>query len=362
MELEATNKRSAPTIRGWMSAHRDKPVELLSNLYQWFVHERHASYGLAVMRMASGALIFGWLLINLPVAERIWGPGSAYLEPYRAVLGYRWPLNILEGAGGSFFYIWYVGAMLLAIAFTIGWKTRIITPVFFVFYTAINAQNTPISDGGNYFIRIMLIYLIFADLSKRWSLDSWLRTRRRPGSKRKESEVGTVLHNLALCLVIAQLCIVYFEAGMYKVQGSLWQSGTAMYYPINSEAYGVFPWLSDLITHNAWVVVLITYITVIAQIAFPFMLFHRISRRIALITILGMHLGIAIMMGLPFFSGIMASADAVLVSSATWLTIQRWLAGIGTSWRSKFRHKKPAVHGTSNVKVQELKNEERVLL
>lgn len=38
-----------------------------------------------------------------------------------------------------------------------------------------------------------------------------------------------------------------------------------------------------------------------------------------------MHLSIAVVMGLPFFSGIMASADAVLVSGATWVAIVGWL-------------------------------------
>ena len=176
----------------------------------------------------------------------------------------------------------------------------------------------------------MLIYMIFADVSRRWSLDARRRSTR--GGK-SETQVGTVLHNLALCLIVAQLCLVYFEAGMYKVQGSLWQSGEAMYYPISSKAYGVFPWLSELLTAHTWMVVLLTYLTVVVQIAFPFLLFNRITRRIALISILGMHVGIAIVMGLPFFSGIMASADAVLVSAATWVTIATWLGiqfrGIG---------------------------------
>ncbi|MFJ2619396.1 HTTM domain-containing protein [Glutamicibacter sp. NPDC087344] len=315
----------------WAKAQLGKPQAILQWLYNWFTADRKASYGLAVMRMASGALILGWLLVNIPVASKIWGPGSAYLEPYRSVLGYKWPLDILRDAGMSFFVVWYVVAILLAFAFMIGWKTRFITPLLFVFYTAINAQNTPISDGGNYFIRIMLIYLIFADLSQRWSVDSWLRKRK--GKKRREFEFATILHNVALCLVVAQLCIVYFEAGMYKIQGALWQDGTAMYYPISSEAYGIFPWLSELITWNTWAVVLITYFTVIIQVAFPFMLFNKISRRIALLAVLGMHIGIAVVMGLPFFSGIMASADAVLVSSATWLTVQAWLLGC---WRKVF--------------------------
>jgi hypothetical protein len=73
-----------------------------------------------------------------------------------------------------------------------------------------------------------------------------------------------------------------------------------------------------------------TYVTVLAQIAFPFLLFHRITRRIVLLALLGMHLSIAVVMGLPFFSGIMASADAVLVSGATWIAIVGWLRTVLT--------------------------------
>ncbi|WPR63976.1 HTTM domain-containing protein [Glutamicibacter protophormiae] len=331
-----------PSVLLWIKERRGLPAAIVMWIYEWFTANRKASYGLAVMRMASGALILGWLLVNAPVTSKIWGPGSAYLEPYRSVLGYQWPLDVLRDAGMGLFVTWYVVAILLALAFMIGWKTRFVTPLLFIFYTAINAQNTPISDGGNYFIRIMLIYLIFADLSKRWSLDAWLRNRKE--KKKREHEFATILHNLSLCLVVAQLCIVYFEAGMYKVQGALWQEGTAMYYPISSEAYGIFPWLSSLITWNSWVVVIITYLTVIIQIAFPFMLFHRISRRIALVLVLGMHIGIAVVMGLPFFSGIMASADAVLVSSATWLTVYAWLAGC---WRKVFGRRRDEQNSAS---------------
>ncbi|MGO1181675.1 MAG: HTTM domain-containing protein [Micrococcaceae bacterium] len=327
------DQRQVPSIRRFVRDRRDAPRRLWDWVYAWFTGERHADYGFAVMRMASGVLILGWLVLNIPEATRIWGPGSAYWAPYRDVLGYWWPLNALEGAGTGFFMLWYGIALMLAAAFLLGFQTRWVTPLLFIFYTAINAQNTPISDGGNYFFRIMLIYLIFVDLSRRWSVDDWLRKRR--GKVRKETETGTILHNLGLCMVVGQLCLVYFEAGIYKVQGGLWQDGTAVYYPIQSAFYGTFPWLSDLITANSWVVTLVTYFTVIIQIAFPFMLFHRITRRLALIGICGMHLGIAVVMGLPFFSGIMASADAVLVSGGTWVTIQAWLAGVWASGRRK---------------------------
>ncbi len=324
-------KVSAPaqnsTIRGWVSKNRSAPVKLINRVLGWFVGNRHADYGLAVMRIASGVFMFGWLVINIPVAARIWGPGSAYWDGFRAILGYQWPLNLLREAGTGPFWLWYVATILLAVAFILGWRTRIVTPILFVFYAGIVAQNVTIADGGNYFLRIMLIYLVFADVSRRWSLDA----RRRSRKNLKESETGTVLHNLALCLVVGQLCMVYLEAGLYKVQGTLWQNGTAMYYPLQSQAYGVFPWVSDLATHFTWAVVLVTYFSVLIQIAFTFMLFNKITRRIALVGILAMHLGIALLMGLPFFSGVMASADAVLVSGATWIVIVGWLGRSGRS-------------------------------
>lgn len=310
-----------PSIRGWVFKNRWTPVKLLNLALAWFVGNRHGDYGFAVMRIVSGVLTLGWLVLNIPVAARIWGPGSAYWDGYRDVLGYQWPLDLLRNAGAGPFWLWYLATIALAIAFVLGWRTRVITPLFFAFYAGINAQNVAIADGGNYFLRVMLIYLVFADVSRRWSLDSRRRTRKNL----RESEAGTVLHNLALILVVGQLCLVYLEAGLYKVQGTLWQNGTAMYYPLQSDAYGVFPWMSDLATNFAPAVVVVTYLSVLIQIAFPFMLFNRITRRIALIGILTMHLGIAILMGLPFFSGVMASADAVLVSGATWVLIVGWL-------------------------------------
>lgn len=341
---DTSEAQPAPSVTAWFRRHRNAPANLFNWSLDWFLLNRNADYGLAVMRIASGTLLVGWLVLNLPIASRIWGPGSAYWDEYREILGYQWPLDILRDAGPGLFWAWYLIAIALAVAFVLGWRTRAVTPLLFIFYTAINAQNTPISDGGNYFIRIMLIYLIFADISRRWSLDS--RRRRKKGLG--ETQTGTVLHNLALVLVVGQLCLVYLEAGLYKVQGSLWQDGTAIYYPVQSEAYGVFPWLADLLTFSSWAVVLVTYFTVIVQIAFPFLLFHRVTRRIALVSILAMHLGIAVVMGLPFFSGIMASADAVLVGGATWVTIAAWGRARFSGLRARLGAKAPGKRSTTH--------------
>lgn len=316
------NPDSAP-VRTWLRRQRRLPARLIRRVTTWFIEDRHGDYGFAVMRIASGIFLLGWLLINLPIASRVWGPGSAYLQPYREILGYAFPFNILQHAGPGLFWFWYVLTTALVVAFLLGWRTRIVTPLLFIAYTTLNGQNTPISDGGNYFIRIMLVYLILVDVSRRWSLDA----RRRDAKRSTETQTGSVLHNIGLCLVVVQICTVYLEAGLYKVQGGLWQNGTAVYYPLQSVAYGVFPPLADALTYFALPVFIATYVTVLAQIAFPFLLFNTITRRAVLVALLGMHLSIGVLMGLPFFSGIMASADAVLVSGATWVAIVSWLKG-----------------------------------
>lgn len=208
----STGSTSTAPVRSWLRAQRDLPSRLLDRVITWFIADRHADYGFAVMRIASGLFLLGWLLINMPIASRIWGPGSGYWQPYREILGYDFPFNLLQHAGPGVFWLWYLVTIALVVAFTLGWRTRIITPLLFIAYTTLNSQNTPISDGGNYFIRIMLIYLILVDVSRRWSLDA----RRRARAKSPETQTGSVLHNIGLCLVVAQVCTVYLEAGLYK--------------------------------------------------------------------------------------------------------------------------------------------------
>ena len=83
-----------------------------------------------------------------------------------------------------------------------------------------------------------------------------------------------VLHNIGLCLVISQICIVYLEAGLYKVQGTLWQDGTASTTAAVRRLRCV-PAPGRSADPLTLPVVVATYVTVLAQIAFPFLLFHR---------------------------------------------------------------------------------------
>jgi len=143
----------------------------------------------------------------------------------------------------------------------------------------------------------------------RWALDRWA-----PGEPRTVLEmVSNLVHAGAMLVIVVEVCFIYACAGWYKIQGSRWEDGTALYYPLHLNDFTPWPAFSHLLASNGVIVMLITYGTVIVQVAFPFTLFNRRVKNVLLVMMMCEHAGIAVTLGLPFFSLAMISADAVFL-------------------------------------------------
>ncbi|MET9406788.1 HTTM domain-containing protein [Streptomyces sp. NPDC002935] len=128
--------------------------------------------------------------------------------------------------------------------------------------------------------------------------------------------VANLVHNAALMIIMAEACLIYATAGWYKIQGSRWQDGTAVYYPLHLESFSPWPALSDLLSAHGTIVMLVTYGTVAVQVAFPFTLFNRRVKNVLLAVMITEHAMIAVVLGLPFFSLAMIAADAVFLPTS----------------------------------------------
>ncbi|MCX4907208.1 HTTM domain-containing protein [Streptomyces sp. NBC_00878] len=128
--------------------------------------------------------------------------------------------------------------------------------------------------------------------------------------------VANLVHNAALFVIMAEACLIYATAGWYKIQGSRWQDGTAVYYPLHLDYFSPWPALSDLLSASGTMVMLVTYGTVIVQVAFPFTLFNRRAKNVLLAAMMTEHAVIAVVLGLPFFSLAMIAADAVFLPTS----------------------------------------------
>lgn len=150
----------------------------------------------------------------------------------------------------------------------------------------------------------------------------WAVRRYAPGEPRTVLDImADVIHNGAMLVVVVEVCLIYSTAGWYKIQGSRWEDGTALYYPLHLDDFTPWPSLSHTLAGNSLMVMLITYGTVMVQVAFPFTLFNRRVKNVLLVAMMLEHASIAIVLGLPFFSMAMIAADAVFLPTG----FLRWL-------------------------------------
>nr|WP_308288158.1 HTTM domain-containing protein [Streptomyces corallincola] len=138
--------------------------------------------------------------------------------------------------------------------------------------------------------------------------------------------IANVLHNGALFVIMAEACLIYATAGWYKIQGTRWQDGTAVWYPLHLDYFSPWPALAGLLASSGTLLMIVTYGTVMVQVAFPFTLFNRRVKNVLLVLMMTEHACIAVVLGLPFFSLAMIAADAVFLPTSFLLLLGGWAA------------------------------------
>ncbi|WP_082119708.1 HTTM domain-containing protein [Saccharothrix sp. ST-888] len=311
--------------------------------------ERPASlYAAATLRIGYGLLYLAFLLREFPHREEIWGPASPWTPALAIELFDQtgWASFLTWSSSRTYFEVCYALALVTAVLFVIGWRTRATSVLFATVVVAFHARAIFMTDGGDNLILLMAVYLCFTACGRRWSLDA-RRARlgasaRTAGTSSARPEalgfwhqlrssqryLSTTLHNCGMFVIAVQVCFLYGAAGLFKVQGGFWRDGTALHYVLNLDLFRPWPALSLLLDGHQMLVAVASYLTVLLQVAFPFVLFGRF-KYIVLTMLLGMHAGIAVLLGLPLFSGAMIIADAVFLPD-------RFYEFLGQVWRRTF--------------------------
>ena len=315
-----------------------------------------AARGLAVLRIGYGALWVLFLLREWVERNAIWGPNAPWspaLDRQYAVQSHwsgllRAWLTSVAGLTQTEFNIFYVVAIVVGIAFTLGWHTRVASILFAVVVIALENRSPMLTDGGDNVLMLMSVYLAFTACGTYWSLDARRRAARAlkagesepdpeaPGQLRTDwrAELAEawrrmliVAHNGAVLVVAAQICVIYGTAGLLKVQGSMWQDGSALAYVLRLDWFHPWPGLSAWLAGHAIFVAIAGYVTVFVQAGFPFIVWAPKLKYPALAVLVAMHASIAVLLGLPFFSAIMLVGDAIFLPDRFWAAAVRRLRG-----------------------------------
>lgn len=312
-------------------------AQIVAFIERFLYDGKKALYGLAVTRILFGVTAIGLLLANFSTRLYTFGSGSAWNGELAAPVSdfpAIWIFSAFHAAMGNdvLYTLLYLLLGVLAVLFTIGWRFRIVHPLFFCMWIGFIEANDMVGDQGDNMFRIALLLLFFADPAARWSIDARRRAKREwfaAGSQ--PAQIGTVLHNLTLVALTAQVCFVYASGALFKAGGTPWAEGYAVYNPLHTARFGTWPVLSELVTTWGPMVVMISWASILLQVAFPLMLLTRPTRLIGLIGILSFHIGIAVLMGLPWFSLTMIAIDAIFIRDRSW---QRLTAGTVARWKA----------------------------
>ncbi|MGV9694341.1 HTTM domain-containing protein [Streptomyces sp. NPDC003470] len=291
--------------------------------------------------------------------------------------------------GAGWFEAVYALSLMSSVLLLLGWRTRTVSVLFMVGVLSLQNRSIFMGDGGDNVLHLMSIYLVLTRCGQVWSLDA-RRARRAAGARARGERVADrtgpalwavfgfsllvvtlagrldgnpfvpallwtvwsaqglwwavgrwarsgeprilldvvadIVHNGALLVIMAEACLIYATAGWYKIQGSRWQDGTAVHYPLHLDYFSPWPGLSEALAANGTMVMLITYGTVAVQVAFPFTLFNRRVKNVLLFAMITEHAVIAVVLGLPFFSLAMIAADAVFLPTSFLRRLGGWAA------------------------------------
>ncbi|MBF4623484.1 HTTM domain-containing protein [Clavibacter sp. VKM Ac-2872] len=311
----------------------------------WMTEREHATYSFAALRITLGSVILLVLVTCFADRHYLWGVGSRFIDPEASRRG--WP-PFVEGlfskTDATLFDLAYLALAALAVLFTLGWRSRIVTPFLLLFWISLSTNSTLLSNGGDTVLRLTLFFALFADLSRHFSLDAVRRRREaEPGARRPPSAVvrarrltariprlvPVLLHNTALVLSAYQIMLIYVNSAILKVSGEEWRNGTATYYSLVIDGYRPWPWINDLLVQSSVGIALASFAAMVFQGLFPLLILWRPTRILALVVITGMHVMIGVLLGLWPFSLAMIALDFLFVRDATW---REGIALLGRGW------------------------------
>ncbi len=212
------------------------------------------------------------------------------------------PLGVSEAHCVRFLFLLYVAGLS---ALALGWHTRIAAGIAWLTHLTLMMSGRSSLYGVDDFAHIFLFYLIWFPAGHAWSLDVMYG---------RASTTPDWSARLALRVFQIHMCVVYFSSGIEKAMTPpyQWWDGNVIFRAAQFPEYRMFDmdWMAD------WpiVAILAAIGSLVIEIGYPFFCWPRLTRKLGALATIGLHVGIAVMMGLVSFAALM-----IVLTGAAWL-------------------------------------------
>jgi antimicrobial peptide system SdpB family protein len=210
---------------------------------------------------------------------------------------------------------WLCVVVLLVVAG--GWRPRwTAVPHWWIAFSVYNSISIP--DGGDQAAAVLALLLVPVLLGdpRRWH---WQRGREPDGTSPWSAPAWSVSVAVVVLVVIKiQVAVIYFQASVAKLGQAEWVEGTSMYYWMVDPAFGPPAWLRPMVEaalDRPLLLVALTWLPLVIEFGLAISVLVRQSVRWALLPLgVGLHLSIAVVMGLWSFSLVMMGACVLLLT------------------------------------------------
>jgi len=184
--------------------------------------------------------------------------------------------------------------LLAGCALALGVGCRLSAIAAWLFHLCAAKSGGFVSYGVDNFMTIGLFYLMLSPLPDRYSLDWRLR-----GARPKHPE----LRGFWRRVVQLHLCVIYFFSGLTKCLGSGWWNGSSVWRALIRPPFNIID--PEILVKWNYVFPVAGIFVCLLEITYPFFIWNSQTRKIWLVCICAMHVGIGVTMGMYLFALIM---------------------------------------------------------
>jgi hypothetical protein len=282
---------------------RSKLVELLSADLRSLALFRIVLALLALADIIDGATSLIALYTDSGVLPRI-----VLLQEFSSQASF----SLLLMSGDTLFQaLLFLSAGLAAVALLVGWRTRLMTMIVWLFLVSLHERNPLVLNAGDHLLRLLFFWGMFLPLGAYWSID--------------RGEAAAPLRapcyfSFATIGLFAQIVFIY-AFGVLLKSGPEWRvDGTAIYYALSIDEFDTpltpflyqFPTLLKLLTFGVfWL-----------EALGPLLLFNPVFtgpiRTVGVLAFMALHLGIRLTMSIGIFSWLAALCMVCFLPAWFW--------------------------------------------
>jgi len=283
-----------------------------------FFHAPQPVEGIALFRVLWGVLLLvNWLfllpdaltwfgergVLSSATALRLTGPGR--LDVLRVLpAGDWWTLSVFGAVG------------LASATLAVGFMTRTSAAVVFVGLASLHHRNTVVLNSADTLLRIVTFLLVFAQSGKAWSVDRWWALRRGEGPPEPLPEAPW-----AQRLIQIQVAVLYLSTAGWKLLGSAWRDGTAVYYMSRLVEFERFP--VPVLFDDLRFIRAVTWGSLATEIALGTLIWVPRFRYPVLLAGALLHLGVEFTMNIPVFQWLMLAVLTTFIPPADVAAVAR---------------------------------------